>query len=213
MAKLEYQGDFESNDVIRYAHSAAVTAWTPIFVSGIGVLVPMVSAAINVETTYYIQGRFLADIASAVSVSQFDPLYYDTDADKVQKTVPTNGGFIGYAVKAGTATAGYVELQLCGNVFSGMISKEQLDGSVQPSNIVVYEGSVAAGGTQTTESIAIAGCLTTDEAWVKVKTPGVDTTAFVKSCKISTAGTIAAILNTPTGAGASLSYRVDRAAS
>ena len=118
LAKLEYQGDFKTNDVITYAHTSAVTAWVPIS-TAFGVLVPMETADANVSITYYCQGRFLADIATAVTVSQFDVLYYDSAADKVQTTVPTAGFLIGIATKDGTATAGYVELQLFPYPFSG----------------------------------------------------------------------------------------------
>lgn len=100
------------SDVIVYAHGSAVTAWTPIFVAGLGVLVPQVSNDASVSTSFYNKGVFKFTIASAVTVSKGDPLYYDSAAGKVQKTLPTTGFYLGVAVENGTATAGYVNVAI-----------------------------------------------------------------------------------------------------
>jgi len=200
-------------DRVKYTHSSITVAWTPIFVTGLGSLIPMESKDASVENVYYRLGRFVFPIQSGETVANKAVVYYDAATDKVTTTSSATTHLIGIAIEAGTGTAGYVTVELLPYPLTAAISKENLNSGILPSNIVVYEGAAAAGGTQTTESIVVSGCLSTDEAWVKIKTAGVDTTAFVKSCKITTDGTIAAILNTPTGAGASLSYRVDRVVS
>lgn len=110
IGKLQFVMD--GCEVINYAHSATVVASTPIYVAGLGVLVPQVSADASVVVAYYKVGVFRAKIATAVAVVKGDPLYYDTATDSVQKTVPAAGFFIGTAVEDGTATAGYVNVAI-----------------------------------------------------------------------------------------------------
>jgi hypothetical protein len=211
-AKLEGQGDLE---VIRYAHTAAVTAWTPIFVALIGVLIPIVTAAINVETTYYRCGVYKCDITGGVTITQFQKVYYITATDKVTNVDPgaAAGFLLGFAISAGTATAGYVDVCIYEHPMSSQITARMLATGLRPSYITVYEGTFEAGGTQTTETKVISGVLSTDEAWMEVKTLGGDVTSYIRSVTAAD-GSISCILNTPMGTGSPvIKYRVDRAVS
>jgi len=101
-------------DVIDYTHSAAVTAWTPIYTETSGVLIPQKSADASVEVTYYMTGRFQFHIADGITVAQGDFLYYNITNGDVSTTVPVtyDGFYLGQAAQAGTATAGYVEVEV-----------------------------------------------------------------------------------------------------
>lgn len=106
-------------DRIEYAHTSAVTAWTPIWTAAFGVLIPMTSEDANITATYYRGGPFNFKIATAVTVSKGDVVYYNTTNDDVQLTNPEGSGFLlGQAIAAGSAAAGYVDVQ----VFTGNLS-------------------------------------------------------------------------------------------
>lgn len=141
----------EFNGVIQYAHSAAVTAWTPIAHSILGVLIACVSAAVNVSTQYYSTGVFRFKIGTAVSVSQGDILFYDTDNDYVVKAAPTNGFRLGIAVADGTATAGYVDV---------LINRYNLASNVVTSGKVVSSGGQIIGKKVVADAADTAPTLT-----------------------------------------------------
>jgi hypothetical protein len=187
-------------DMIMYAHSAAVTAWTPIYVAGIGVLIAVVSALINTSTQYIKSGRFIFDIQTAETVAQFAVVYYDTATDKVTTTSSATTFLLGFAVEAGTGTAGTVIVELLPHPLSAQISQENLDSGILPSHIVKYAGTFAAGGTQTTETKVIASALSTDIVVMQVKTLGGDATAYIRSSTAAD-GSISCLLNTPMGTG------------
>jgi hypothetical protein len=110
------------------SHTSAVTAWTPIFSNKFGVLIPMNSADANVEAIYYEAGRFIFPIYTAITVAKGDVLYYLVASSAVTNVKPTavsaTTSFpIGVAVEAGTATAGYVEVELFKNSVNCLIYK------------------------------------------------------------------------------------------
>jgi hypothetical protein len=200
-------------DRILYACASIVTAWTPIFVAGIGALIPTVSAAALAEIVYYKKGRFVFTVQTGESVAALVPVYYDTLTDKVTSTQSaTTQKLIGFSVAASyNGTGGNVEVELFDFPLAGAVSKENLDSGILPSNITVFEGTFAAGGTQATETKLLTGCLSTDEVWMQIKTLGGDTSAYIKNVPAPADGSISCVLNTPMGSGSPvLRYRVDR---
>ena len=87
--------------IITYAHNASVTAWTPIYVIGLGVLVPMASAAANVAIGYKRAGVFGFIVADGVTIAKGDKVFYDATNGVIQLTAPTTGFFLGTAQGAG----------------------------------------------------------------------------------------------------------------
>jgi hypothetical protein len=103
----------ECCDCIQFAHTAAVTAWTPIWSELFGVLIPTFSAVANATVTCYQSGRFVFKIAAGVTVARGAIIYYNTTNDDVQLTSPGASGFLlGQAVEAGSAVAGYVQVEI-----------------------------------------------------------------------------------------------------
>jgi hypothetical protein len=107
----------EACDRIQFAHTSAVTAWIPIWSEKFGVLIPMVSASANVTVEYYVGGRFKFSIVSAGTVAKGDIVYYTVATDDVTTTAPsavsgTTCFPLGRATEAGSATAGYVTVEL-----------------------------------------------------------------------------------------------------
>jgi hypothetical protein len=117
VGKCRLINEAEQCDRILYTHTAAVTAWTPIWSDKFGVLVPMVSKDANVEGSYYLGGRFMFTIVSAGTVAAGDIVYYTTATDDVTTTAPSAVAAatcfpLGRAIEAGTGTAGYVTIEL-----------------------------------------------------------------------------------------------------
>jgi hypothetical protein len=100
--------------IVERAHTAAVTAWTPVYIAGLGVCIPQISADANpaVKTTFYVKGVFRFAIDTSITVTQGDRLWYDGTATKVQKTIPAVGFLLGLAMESGTAVAGYVDVSI-----------------------------------------------------------------------------------------------------
>lgn len=117
VGKCELIKEVEACDRIQYTHTSAVTAWTPIWSDKFGVLIPMYSRDANVEGVYYTGGRFKFSIVSAGTVAKGDLVYYTVATDDVTTTAPsavsgTTCFPLGRAVEAGSATAGYVTIEL-----------------------------------------------------------------------------------------------------
>jgi hypothetical protein len=209
------------NGQIKYAHSSAVTAWTPIFVSGFGALIPIVTATAAemaaAAIIFYRKGIFNFAIQTAETVAARAAVYYDTATDKVTTTSSATTYFIGVSVAAGSGTAGYVDVELMPYPFSmGSISKEHLDSGIKPKYIDVAVGKITVSGLTSVESVSGltdangVAILATDTGFAQVSKVGVDISAQVNSITMS-AGKIALTLNTSTGAGAEISYCVKRA--
>lgn len=88
--------------IITYAHNDSVTAWTPIYVIGLGVLVAMVSAAANVAIGYRRAGVFGFIVANGVAIAKGDKVFYDATNGAIQLTAPATGFFLGTSQGAGT---------------------------------------------------------------------------------------------------------------
>lgn len=95
-----------SRDVIQYTYSSETTANTPIYVAGIGVLVPVASKAANVKGSYNRKGAYRFIVANSVAVTVGAKVYFDSAANKIQLTAPSSGFLLGTALEAGTGNAG-----------------------------------------------------------------------------------------------------------
>ena len=91
--------------IITYAHNAAVTEWSTIYVIGLGVLVAMVSAEANVAIGYRRAGVFGFIVAEGVTIAKGNKVFYDATNGVIQLTAPTNGFFLGISQGAGTGNA------------------------------------------------------------------------------------------------------------
>ena len=95
----------ESAAKIQYKHNAAVTAWTPINVSGLGPIVPVVNAEANQLCVYYRFGVFKFTVANSNAIAAGDAVYYDSVNKVVQDTAPGTGFYLGRAVSSGTGNS------------------------------------------------------------------------------------------------------------
>lgn len=91
--------------IITYAHNADVTAWTPIYVIGLGVLVPMTSAAANVAIGYRRAGVFGFIVKNGVAIAKGNKVFYDATSGVIQLAAPATGFFLGTSQGAGTGNA------------------------------------------------------------------------------------------------------------
>lgn len=99
VGKLFLQGD---DDSIVLSHTAAVVKDTPIFIAGIGALLPQCSADSGVAVSYKRKGLVTATVTNAVAIAIGSPVFYDSAANKVVLARPAAGFYIGVAVTAGT---------------------------------------------------------------------------------------------------------------
>lgn len=109
----------DTDSVVDYTHSAEVTAWTPIFKEGVGVLIPQATYAANVKGGYYVRGVFSFIVANSTAVVVGSKLYYNSTDKVVQLTIPTAGFLLGVARTAGTGNAtGTVTVEVAINEFA-----------------------------------------------------------------------------------------------
>jgi hypothetical protein len=99
---------------VERSHGSAVTAWKPVTVTNLGVLIPQISADANpvALTVFYVEGIFRFAIKTAITIAQADQLYYDTAVDAVVKVQPAAGFVLGVAVSNGTAAGGFVDVDI-----------------------------------------------------------------------------------------------------
>ena len=100
--------------VIERSHASAVTAYTPICIPNIGVMIPQITAGASptTKTAFWNKGIFRFTIDTSITVTQGDVIWYDSAAGAVQKLIPAAGFLLGVAVETGTATAGYVDVEI-----------------------------------------------------------------------------------------------------
>jgi hypothetical protein len=104
-------------DTVNYAYGSAVVANKPIYVAGLGALVPQVSADASISVAYARKGQFEACVTNGTAVVVGSPVYYNTSTDRIQLTVPAAGFYLGVAVEAATGNSG-------GTVFAGVAINE-----------------------------------------------------------------------------------------
>jgi hypothetical protein len=210
MSVCELKGQYEDLETIRAAHTAATTAWTPVKSATLGILIPLTTQLINVANTFYRGGRFMFSIDDGVTVAQGNPVYYNTDTDKVCITAPTKGWLIGTAVEAGTATAGYVLVEILKYPNAAQISLEHLDSGIKPAYITVAAGTKTTEGGDATELITISGLLSTDKMTLALESVGATP---VTVSKLSVADGVATlVLSGNPSTDHKFSYVVNRAA-
>lgn len=158
----------ESAAKIQYKHDAAVTAWTPIYVSGLGPIVPVVNAEANQLCVYYRFGIFKFTVADSTTITAGNAVYYDRLSKAVQVTVPDNGFYLGKAVSSGTGNpTGTVSVEVSLNDNPPIDSNFESDnitttGDVSCTDVfasgnVDATGNVVAGGKIVSTSSQVIG--------------------------------------------------------
>lgn len=197
-----------NHQVIKYTYSSAATSLNPINVANLGPLVPCDSYDASTEGAYRAGGIFRGAIDTAITISQGDRVWYNTATNKFTNTKPTAGYLFGRAVAAGTAAAGYVDVELVGP-FSGR--PDYAASGAAPAAIIAFKGSTSLiTGSGTLETIPVTGCLSTDTVDVWVSTAG-STQGWIKESKIVTDGSISVTTVSNSGSGAVFAYNVYRA--
>jgi predicted RecA/RadA family phage recombinase len=142
----------EEAGVIKYAHTSAVVADTPIYKAGIGWMIPQVSADANVLVAYRIEGIFRIAVASGISVTVGQDVFYNDAIGRVQAADPGAGHLIGTVIEAATGNAG-------GTVFTQVILNRLADVSgAFGAEDVVTEGIILSNSDATV--INTAGSVT-----------------------------------------------------
>jgi len=100
-------------ETIMYASSSAVSVGEVIYVAGLGVLRAMEAGDAAESICYAVKGVFNFPIYTAVTVAQGKACYWDVSENKVILTGMAEADFfLGFAVSAGTAAGGYVDVEI-----------------------------------------------------------------------------------------------------
>jgi hypothetical protein len=146
----------ESAAKIQYKHNAAVTAWTPINVSGLGPIVPVVNAEANQLCVYYRFGVFKFTVANSAVIAIGDAVYYDSANKVVQATLPAAGFYLGKALSGGTGNAtGTVSVEVSLN------DNPAITGDFGSENITT-EGDITCAKVTASDDITCGGDITCD---------------------------------------------------
>lgn len=95
----------QEDEVILYTSTSATVKDTPIYVAGLGVLLPCDSKGANVQNAYRRCGIYRGVVANSVAVTVGANVFYDSAAGTVVLTRPTAGFLLGKAMTAGTGVA------------------------------------------------------------------------------------------------------------
>lgn len=137
--------DFET---VTYEHTAAVSAGEVLELNpGLG-LVGVAVSSYDADATgvYYVKGVFNLPIASGVTVSQYDRVWWDVSADEIIKDPAKADIYLGYAVADGTAAGGYVDVAI----------NELRPASGQSSQSIVFQGDATLDLTDATSVATLA---------------------------------------------------------
>ena len=206
----EGQG-FRVTDKIKMAYASAVTALTPIFVKGIGALVPETSAAASTSNTFIRLGRFLATIANGITIAQFDPVYYVTATGYVTNVDPglSAGFYLGFAAEAGSAAGTGVDT---GPTVMFELVPVLNQAQVKAAAISIAAGTFTATGTGTTETITIPAAISTDIPFASVVSGETSNVTVITAKTIpSGGGYMVLTVQTALGTSAKVAYEVLRA--
>lgn len=140
-------------DTVKYTYASPATAWTPINVSGLGVLIPQASFGASVEGGYFKKGVFAFPITSGVTLAVGGRVYLDTAAGTVQTAKPTAGFQIGTVMVGGTGNAG-------GTVFANVAINQYED--ADDAFITVYGSNGVFKATYSTINLAVAALANDD---------------------------------------------------
>lgn len=102
IGKLFLQGGDE--DIV-LSHTSAVVKDTPVFIGGIGALLPQCSGGAGAVVSYKRKGLVTATVANSIAITIGSPVFYDSAADTVVLVRPAAGFYLGVAVTAGTGNA------------------------------------------------------------------------------------------------------------
>lgn len=127
---MEYK---QEGEVILYTSTSATVKDTPIYVSGLGVLLPCGSKDANVQNAYRKVGVYRGVVANSIAVTVGANVYYDSAAGTIVLLRPTAGFLLGKAITAGTGNAG-------GTVFVEVAINAIDDGTGNLGNADVYVG-------------------------------------------------------------------------
>jgi len=160
----------QDEDVILYTYASATTKGAPIYVSGLGVLIPQASAGANVQNAYKREGIFRIAPANSVAVTVGAVVFYDSAAGRAVLTRPTTGFVLGIAVTAGTGTtAGTVTVDVdinaiddgtgnfgSGDVYAGRVMEVYSVASIADSAVTLTAAQVKNGIVSQTPGAARA---------------------------------------------------------
>jgi hypothetical protein len=146
----------ESAAKIQYKHDAAVTAWTPIYVSGLGPIVPVVNAEANQLCVYYRFGVFKFTVAESTTITVGNAVYYNSASRVVQDTAPGTGFYLGKALSGGTGNAsGTVSVEVSLN------DNPAITANFGSENITT-EGNITCAKVTASDDITCGGDITCD---------------------------------------------------
>jgi hypothetical protein len=170
----------ESAAKIQYKHNAAVTAWTPIYVSGLGPIIPVVNAEANQLCVYYRFGVFKFTVADSIAIAAGDAVYYNSASRVVQKTPPApgTGFYLGKAVSSGTGNpTGTVSVEVSLNDNPPIDSDFESDNITTTGNVSC--ANVVASGDITCDDLTSSGIVASTSSQVIgiAKVKEVNTTA------------------------------------
>jgi len=152
----------ESAAKIQYKHDAAVTAWTPIDVSGLGPIIPVVNAEANQLCVYYRFGVFKFTVANSIEIAIGDAVYYDSANKVVQKIVPLAGFYLGKAVSSGTGNpTGTVSVEVSLNDNPAIAGDFGTENITTTGDITCAE--VTTTGDITCANVVASGDITCDD--------------------------------------------------
>jgi predicted RecA/RadA family phage recombinase len=202
-----------------YNNASAVSAGEVVYVASLGALVASNTYDASADGVYYRKGIFQFPITTGVSVTQGARCYWDVSANKVILSTSTSyvagtDFYLGRAVAAGSASGGYVDIEINNNMVD-------VAGMIVPAGVVVLAGlqtcvNITLVTNATLETIlATTTVVATDNAHVILADQPSDATCRVIWAKCN-AGSITVGLSTPVKASAPterLSYTVIRAVS
>jgi predicted RecA/RadA family phage recombinase len=136
---------------IDYTYASAVTAWTPVYVTGQGVLIPKASSDASTKAAYYKRGIFNFIVANGVTVTAGNRVYYDVTNGVITTTAPTIGFILGTALETGT-----------GNSAGSVVVNVEINTFPEEGNINVYASTGLFRASYASIDLAIAALVAND---------------------------------------------------
>ena len=158
----------ERFEKITYKHNAAVNAWEPINVEGLGPLIPVANTKANLLCVYYRFGIFKFTVANDITIAAGEDVYYDSGNKVVQNTPLDSGFYLGKALSGGTGNeAGTVSVEVSLNdnpAITGNFGAENITttGNIKCANVTA-DGDINCNDLTTTGNIACTGDITCND--------------------------------------------------
>lgn len=177
MAFTVSQLSSERFEKITYKHNAAVNAWEPINVEGLGPLIPVANTKANLLCVYYRFGIFKFTVANDNTIAAGEDVYYDRVNKVVQNTPLDSGFYLGKALSGGTGNETgtvSVEVSLNNPAITGNFGAENI---ATTGNITC--ANVTASGDITCNDLTSSGIVASTSSQVIgiAKVKEVNTTA------------------------------------